>query len=67
MLECECECVCVSLSVHLDSIHLLSEFLDLIHQALVLLLGRLFHSAALSKLNNVQRREKWYEYYTTAQ
>lgn len=58
--------VCVSLSVHLDGIHLLSEFLDLVHQALVLLLGRLLHSTALSELNREERAEKWYQYYTTA-
>lgn len=48
---CVSACVEVSLSVHLDGIHLLGEFLDLVHQALVLLLGRLLHSTALSKLN----------------
>ena len=57
--------VCLSLSVHLDGIHLLSEFLDLVHQALILLLGRLLHSTALSKLIKDERVEKRYEYYIT--
>lgn len=48
----------VPLSVYLDGIHLLSEFLDLIHQALVLLLWSLFHSTTFSKLNNVKCGEK---------
>lgn len=48
----------VPLSAYLDGIHLLSEFLDLIHQALVLLLRCLFHSTTLSKLNKVKSAEK---------
>lgn len=37
---------------HLDGVHILNEFLDLINQPLILLLRRLLHSTAFSKLQN---------------